>query len=243
MNTAEVVIRKIQGDSDFQVLQHARESVGKPGQTPKLHSHGQVLPFNEAGRDMLRAGVSATNLGYNLRDSWWGVPLIPVLAIVPVELRQLSKVSVSRERLLDSLALDIGVCGQLHPVIGNATAHVQHEVLSVLTGSFAHQKRRNELSVRVKGHENPLIPKLCGIVLPNVPNLLRDKRPDFVALNTTAGQLAHSLIQKPFTALASQDQQSHDRVAVDAGKPLCAANRAALDQIIRKNSGHSFAPQ
>jgi hypothetical protein len=39
--------------------------------------------------------------------------------------------------------------------------------LSVLTGSFAHQRRRNELSVRVKGHENPLIPKLCGIVLPN----------------------------------------------------------------------------
>ena len=62
MNTAEVVIRKIQGDSDFQVLQHARESVGEPGQTPKLHSHGQVLPFNEAGRDMLRAGVSATIL-------------------------------------------------------------------------------------------------------------------------------------------------------------------------------------
>jgi hypothetical protein len=42
MNAAEIVIREMQGDSGFQVLQLARESVREPGQPPKLHSHRKV---------------------------------------------------------------------------------------------------------------------------------------------------------------------------------------------------------
>jgi hypothetical protein len=87
----------MQADSGFQVLQLPRESIGQPRQTPKLHSHGQVLPFNETGRDVLRIGDTTANLGYNLRDSWWGVPLTPVLPIVSKQLGQLREVGIASE--------------------------------------------------------------------------------------------------------------------------------------------------
>ena len=75
MNTAEVVIREVQGDSGFQILQLARESVGEPRQSPQLHSHGQILPFHIAGRDVFGIGNAAANFGYNLhRESPFQVP-------------------------------------------------------------------------------------------------------------------------------------------------------------------------
>src|SRR2546422_633193 len=106
MNTAEVVIREVQGDGGFQVIHLARESVREPSQPPELHSHGQVLPLHIAGRDMLRVGISAANLGYNLRDPSWGVPLIPELPIVSEQFGQLSKVGITREGFFNGFAVE-----------------------------------------------------------------------------------------------------------------------------------------
>lgn len=35
-----------------------RERTGKPGKAAVLHSHGEVLPFNLAGADLLRGRVT-----------------------------------------------------------------------------------------------------------------------------------------------------------------------------------------
>jgi hypothetical protein len=237
MHTAEIVVGEMQGDSGFQVRQFLAESIRQPRKPAKLHSEGEVLPLHKRSTDVLRIGIPTANLGYNLRDSALGVPLIPVLPVVSVELGQLSKVSVSREGFFDSLAVeDIGIRGQLNSVIRDTTAHVQHEVLSVLTGTLAHQKRRNQFGVCIKSYENPLVSKLCGMVLPNVPSLLRDERPNFIALDSTARQLAHPIIHDSFTTLPGHDEQTHDGVAIQSRKPLCAANRAVFKKAL--NSTH-----
>ena len=43
MDAAEIVIRKVQGDSRSQVLPLFRERIGKPRQSANLHSHREVL--------------------------------------------------------------------------------------------------------------------------------------------------------------------------------------------------------
>jgi hypothetical protein len=96
MNTAKVVIREVQGNSGLQVAQLARESVREPSQPSELHPHGQVLPFNVARRDVLRVEISAANLGYNLRDPSWGVPLILELPIVSEQFGRPSSDSKAR---------------------------------------------------------------------------------------------------------------------------------------------------
>src|SRR5437763_839983 len=95
MNTAEIVIREMQSASRFQVGDFLRESVRQARKPSHHHSHGQVLPFNMAGTDMLFIGVPLLDSGYNLHDWAWGVfRRTVVLAIVAVQLDKLREVHI-----------------------------------------------------------------------------------------------------------------------------------------------------
>src|SRR5450755_2199878 len=120
MHSAEVVERKMQTHSSPKILQFPRKAIGQARETAKLHSDGQVLPFNETGRDVVRIRIPAANLGYNLRDLSWGVAFISLLAVVSIELSKLREVRVTAERFLDSLPVeDVGIGSQLNAMIGH----------------------------------------------------------------------------------------------------------------------------
>src|SRR5712692_3738493 len=105
MNAAEIVIREVQGNGGFQMRQLPAECIGEPRKPAKVHPHREVLALYERSADVFRIRTPTANLGYNLRDRPWGVPFIPVLAIIPVELRQLSEIGIARKRFLDGLAV------------------------------------------------------------------------------------------------------------------------------------------
>ena len=93
----------MQAHSCFQVRQLLAESIGQPREPPELHSHGQVLALYEAGRDVLGIGIALSNLGYDPRDAWWGVPRIGriELPVVAKHLRELGEVYVRPKALRD----------------------------------------------------------------------------------------------------------------------------------------------
>jgi hypothetical protein len=234
MNAAEIVIRKMQIHSSPKILQFPRKGVRQARESAKLHSDGQVLPLHKTGRDVLGIRVAAADFGYNLRDRSWGVALISVLAIVSVELRKLREVRISRERFFHGLAVeDVGVSGQLDAVISDPIPQVAHEGLCVGAGSFADQERGNKLRIRVHGDENPLVAEVSRIILSDVSRLLHQERPDFIALDTAAGQLAHLAIHQSLGAFASQDKQPHDRVPIESGQPFRGSDRAALKKAMQ----------
>jgi hypothetical protein len=103
MNAAEIIVRKVHGESGFQVRQLFAEGIGKPRKAMHLHSHGQVLPFNKASRNVVRIRPAVNDLGYNLRDSWWGVSRVGaiVLSVIPEQFHKLGEVSLSREDALN----------------------------------------------------------------------------------------------------------------------------------------------
>jgi hypothetical protein len=235
MNATEIVIREMKIYSSAKILQLPRKGVRQSRESAKLHSDGQVLPFHKAGGDVLGIGVTAADFGYNLRDRSWGVALISVLAIVSVELRKLREVRISRERFFDGLAVeDISVSGQLDAMITDPIPEITHEGLGIRAGSLADQERGNELRIRVHGDENPLIAEVGRIVFSDVSRFLHQERPDFIALDTAAGQLAHLVIHQSLRACASQDKQPHDGVAIESGQPLGTADRAAFQQTFQR---------
>jgi len=64
MNTAEIVMREVQSDCGFQIIQLFRESIGQSGKTPHLHSHNQILPFHVRRADMfLKANAGRKGCG------------------------------------------------------------------------------------------------------------------------------------------------------------------------------------
>ena len=76
MNTAEIIERKVQGDSSLQMRQLLAEGVGQARESSHCHPHTEILPFNIASRNVARVGIAALDSGYNLRDPWWVVPRI-----------------------------------------------------------------------------------------------------------------------------------------------------------------------
>jgi hypothetical protein len=115
MNTAEIVKREMQGDSGFHVCQFFAESIGKPRQPAKLHPHGEVLPLHVTSRNIAHTWGADSHLGYNLRDSWWGVPPFVVLPEVSEQLDELSEVHFKPEDFRNGLRVEVeSICGQLN---------------------------------------------------------------------------------------------------------------------------------
>src|SRR5690348_8905190 len=92
MNTAEIVVSKMQSNSGFQVRQLFAERIRQSGETAHLHSHREVLPFDKGRADVLRVRIANSHLGYDLDDFWWGVPRIRAI-VLPVVTEQLHELS------------------------------------------------------------------------------------------------------------------------------------------------------
>lgn len=234
MNTAEVVKREVQRDGGFQVRQFARKGIRQPSQAAKLHSHREVLSLHKRCADMSGIGIALTNFGYNLRDPWWGVPLVPELPVIPVQFRQLSEVHVGSETFLDSLSVEnIGICGEL-----NAPCHpfvkVADKQLGVHAAALSNVEGGNQLAVSVQRDINPLVAKVGGIVFSNMLCFLRNERPNFVAFHAPAREVSHRRIHRTGATFSDSNENAHDRIAIEPRESPRAANRAAFKQALNR---------
>ena len=78
MNTAEIVIREVQSNRGFQIVQLLGERIGQSGKPSHCHPHCEVLPFHVRRADMVGIGIARADFGYNLHDWAWGVPRISI---------------------------------------------------------------------------------------------------------------------------------------------------------------------
>ena len=81
MNAVEVVIREVQGNRSFQMRQLPAERIPKPRKASHRHAHCNVLPFDEARLDFFGIRIARADLGYNLREQWWGVLRIGIFHV------------------------------------------------------------------------------------------------------------------------------------------------------------------
>src|SRR5271157_1757785 len=186
-----------------------------------MHTQTQIRPLHVAGGDVLRVGPSVTNLGYNLHDSWWGVPRFAVvLPDVPVQLDKLRKVRLSREHVLDTPPVKVKtVCGELEPSIGNSAFHVRKKMVRSLSGSLADNARQNELALRFESDKRPLVAEFGRIANAHLPLFLTDKAPYFIGLNVADAHVANKRIQLRFRSLRCRIHQRKDRALVQSSQP------------------------
>ena len=159
MNATEVVIREVQRDSGFQMRQLFAERVGKPCQTAHLHSHGQVLPFHVASRNVIFVGPSVDDLGYNLRDAWWGVPRIgrielPEIAMAQLQIQKTKKAKEEKEKFWGEFDEVMSECrGEVKVVIGgDLNGHLGRYGVGYeeVHGGFGYGVRNNEGEARLE---------------------------------------------------------------------------------------------
>ncbi len=98
--------------------------------------------------DVIEVGPSVTNLGYNLRDSWWGVPRFGVmLTVVAKQFDQLREVCLSCKHALDGAVEVIPVCGDLEAIFRQTPAQTFQELLRGFPIALADIEVRHQLAV------------------------------------------------------------------------------------------------
>ncbi len=234
MNTAEIVIGEVKRDGGFQVRQLLAERISEPSHAPKLHPHGQVLPFHVRSADVFRIGIANSHLGYDLLDWAWGVPPLGavILSIVAKQFHKLREIHVQAEAFRDaSRVVNQAVCRKLHRA-GKATVQVPQKAASFRSGALADVVGGNQLGLLVNGNENPLIADLQGFALSDASRLLLHEAPNLVDLKVSRAQIAHRGVHQAGTALTGDQEQTHDGIAVESCQSLCAADRAPLKQTL-----------
>src|SRR5438105_2019684 len=119
MHTAEIVVSEMQRNSSFQVRQLLTERISQTCEPAKLHPHGEVLPFHETGRNVLRVGITSSDLGYDLRDAWWGVPRFGAVQLTKVaeQFHKLREIGIQPERVRNrALIVMQPVCSDLNGI-------------------------------------------------------------------------------------------------------------------------------
>ena len=94
MHAAEIVVSEMQRDGGFQVHKFLAESIRQTREAADRHAHREILPFYKASRDVVRIRIARADLGYNLRDPWWGVPRIGALSEVPEQFHKLREIYI-----------------------------------------------------------------------------------------------------------------------------------------------------
>jgi hypothetical protein len=107
--------------------------------SPHLHPHRKVLALYIACRNVVGVRPSVDDLGYNLRDAWWGVPRVGaiVLSVIAEQFQKLSKVGLPSEDALNSTVEVIAVRGDLKaffrdPVLSGRTVPAIQERLPLV---------------------------------------------------------------------------------------------------------------
>jgi hypothetical protein len=93
-----------------------------------------------------------------------------------------------------------------------------------ITG-MAHQIGRDHAALNINGNERPDIAKTLNAILHAGPLLLlADEAPNLVHLDQPAIEVPHGGIHHSRATVSHPDAKAHDRIPMDAGHPLNAAN-------------------
>src|ERR1700692_666934 len=236
MNAAEIVIREVQGHSGFQMRELFRERIGQSRKSSHRHSHSQVLPLHKRSADVIGIGIALSDFGYNPRDAWWGVPRFGriELPVVAKHLRELREVAIRSKALRRGHGVVVqSVRGELHAVC-DPLIQVPQEGPCIGAHALADAKRGNELGFCVNRNVNPLVSEFGRVTAPHVPAFLADVSLDFVNLQIPGAEIPHSRVHQSGTMLSRNEQEMHDRIAIESSEPFCTADRAPFQKAMQR---------
>lgn len=236
MNATEIVVSEMQSNRGLEMRQLLAESERQPRKTTHLLTHGQVAALHEARGNMGGIRIASTHFGYNPLDRTWGVPRIGavILSEVPEQFSELREIYIKAKCLRNARSVvNQSICRNLRAAF-DAVVQVPEEQPRVHAKPLSDVKRRNQFGFRVNRHVNPLAPELRRIAFSHTTILFLHEGPDFIDLQIPGLESAHSLIHQACAALARDNKQTHDSVAIQAREPFCAADRTAFQKAMQR---------
>jgi hypothetical protein len=232
VNPAEVIKHEIQRQHVLMIVNFLGESVGEPSESPHVHPHGKILPLNVAGGYVVPVRVANEGSCHRSDALRWTVSRLCAFRFVAIQLDQHRVVNLRSESHFHSGQVNaVSVGGQLN-AIGEARSQVVHKVLRVPGIASANAPTRNDFGIRAKSRPRPYVAvsKLAAQVGGDVLFLGVAERPNFVALDSLAGQIAHRFVLIFRAYRSDTNQQFGDGIFRNASHSHSGANGITFDK-------------
>lgn len=196
VNSAEVIVHVVNCNRGDMILNLFLVRVGQAGESAHVHSHGQVLPLNKAGRNVLWIGTPG-NYNFAATDALrWTVGRF-TLAVGYIHFNQHRVINVIPEAVLNRGEIGaMAVCSHLN-AIRKALRYVLNKFVGASGIASGNEPRNNQLRIGVNGDPCPniSIAEFAAKFLRDVLFFGVAKRPNFVALNSFGSQIYQSLVE------------------------------------------------
>src|ERR1022692_836263 len=229
MDAHEIVVHEVDRKRRHVVLDFLGEAIRQASEPTHGHPHREVRAFDVAGRDVSRIGIAHDRYGAGT-DALRGAVALLFRAIRPVHLDEHGVVDLRPEAILHGIQIGlVAVCGQL-----DAMAETAREVLDEFCSGSAVARAdypaRDQFRIGIDGRPGPHAAdaELAFLLLWNVLVLRPDERPDLIALNPAAGEIAEHAVLILGADRASLYKELCDGVLGHAGNADSSADAVSV---------------
>src|SRR5208282_3596566 len=228
VNAAEIIVRKLNGVSRFQVVPFLTECVRQPGEPPHVHPEREILALNMRRANSSGFRVSPHRFGYRFYHPWWRITVFVVRAAL-VHLYQLGIIDAGSKCRVDGVKVRRkAIGGDLKLSRGGAVEFLS-ERHCIPTRATAQVPRQYELGVPL--HSDKAVGVTAKRIAVCVALLFAaNVCPDFIALDIGHREVMNHVFEEPLAVVANDHHDVQDGVAVDACNSLDAPNRTTLDE-------------
>jgi len=195
MNTDEVIPRRENRNSGFQMREFFTEPVRQASEAPKLHSYGEICALDVARANVFKVRFAA-DWGWDRCDNLGRpVPVRPRVVGRAVDLHELSKVHVGAEVFFH--CSDVGleaIRSDLQPSPHSA-AEVSDKLQGAKPVSLTDAVRDYQLALGVQGEPRVGVSPFSGITFGQVFFLSVDETPCLVELNVAGSYVLDAGIE------------------------------------------------
>lgn len=230
MNSSEVVIHIVKRNRVAHVIKLLAKTVRQSGESSHRHSHREVLPFYETGRDVVWVWV-AGNRSRLASDTLAGA-VTSIIGRVTVELDKHRIVDLATERALDGLQVgSVSVCRKLYARLQAASKIVDELVRGDRVTSPV-MPARNQFRIGVDGDPGPnvAVAKHAALFFWDVLFLGIAERPDFVTLKATTIEILKRCVLILQARITNLSQQAHDSILGNTRHSNRGTNRVAFNK-------------
>lgn len=231
----EIVVQEVNRERMAKILDLLGEGIRQARESALLHSDGQILAFDVAGRDVLADRLTVDSGLLGRFEPRGRVSLLAFgIGGRAVVLHKLGEVDFIGEGMFDRFQIHrVSVRRQLN-AIGEPRRQVGHEVLGAFAVSRADLERGDQFCIGVQSNEGP------GVAIAELPlELLGDvlllgvgEAPDFIDLELLALQVLELFALVGEASRSGIDHQLENGPLGRVGEARGRANAVPLDKAV-----------
>ena len=229
---AEVVEAKVERNRGLVVLKLLAEAIRQAGEAADLHPHRQILPFDMAGANPLRVGISTDHYWYSLHDIRRRVALF-ALARSRINFDELGEIATIQEHLIHGGDVRLeAIRGELESNVGRGHApDLAGQFHGVVQRTPPTNESQDQFGGPVQSHPVVAISDLIVVRVFRAFVLLFavDEIPHFIHLHIRCGNVAER-VHELLAASARDQQEIDDGVAADSSEAFHRPNGATLHE-------------